>query len=77
MAHTTYTVLVTVAHDAGAAPSTDLLAAMIERGLEEGVREMAGLESVNASAIEGDRLGTIRINRAIVKARELHAALRT
>jgi hypothetical protein len=84
MPATTYTVLVTVAHDHGAAPSTDKVEKMIERGLEEGVRELGSLESVSASAVEGDYLGVCRIgtprvgrdNLTMAQARNLHAALR-
>ena len=83
VSYTTYTLLVTIAHDAGAAPSTELLETMVQRGLEEGVREMAGVDSATVSAVEGEHLGTVRlgrnledVQRRIKVARELHAHIR-
>lgn len=80
---TTYTMLVTIAHDAGAAPSRELLESMIERGLEEGVREFAGVHAATVSAIEGDHLKLAAINakrtaldERLLGAHTLHAALR-
>ena len=54
--HTTYTMLVTIAHDAGAKPSTALLKVMVQRSLEEGEREFAGVCAAAVSVIEGDKL---------------------
>lgn len=82
---TTYTMLVTIAHDAGAAPSTELLDVMMERALEEGVREFAGVYSANVSSFDGDRVSnggiqpvpmTDRNGHPVAKAKRLHAALR-
>lgn len=70
MATTTYTLLVTIEHDAGAAVSTDLLETMVQRGLEEGVRDMASVEAATVSAFSGDHL--YRSNIAQVRAAELH-----
>jgi hypothetical protein len=73
---TTYTLLVTIAHDAGAAPSTELLEAMVQRGLEEGVREMAGVDAATVSAIKGDMVATHRMPTSVDSAKRLHASLR-
>lgn len=76
MSYTTYTLLVTIAHDAGAAPSTELLETMVQRGLGEGVREMAGVESATVSALAGDALGFPLNKKAkVYKVRELHSAI--
>lgn len=80
---TTYTVLVTIAHSMSVPPSSDRVAKQIERGLEEGVRDMPGVEAASASAVVGDYMGVCRLggdanakNVIIEKARKLHAALR-
>lgn len=73
---TTYTLLVTIAHDAGAPLSTELLEAMVQRGLEEGVREMAGVEAATVSAIKGDMVATYRMPTSVDSAKRLHASLR-
>jgi hypothetical protein len=71
--NTTYTLLVTIAHD-GSAPSVDLLETMTQRGLEEGV------SAATVSVIEGDHLATApasTLQTAQLKsARQLHAAMR-
>jgi len=79
---TTYTLLVTIAHDAGAALSTDLLEVMVQRGLEEGVREFAGVHAATVSALEHDRLEPYAANRmgdekTVAQIRKLHSELRT
>lgn len=73
---TTYTLLVTIAHDAGAAPSTDLLEAMVQRGLEEGVREMAGVQAATVSAVRGDKLPGQAGVGGMSAIKRLHAELR-
>lgn len=73
---TTYTLLVTIAHDAGAVPSTDLLEVMVQRGLEEGVREFAGVHAATVSALVGDVLPTMHSERGTAKAKTLHKAMR-
>jgi len=75
---TTYTLLVTIAHDAGAAPSTDLVEAMVQRGLEEGVRGMAGVEAATVSAVAQDWLGIkLEARSAPIEAiKRLHKELR-
>ncbi len=75
--HTTYTLLVTIAHDPGAAPSTDLLEVIVQRGLEEGVREFAGVSAATVSVIEGDAVRFPLNNVDPAKqAKKLHKALR-
>ena len=81
--HTTYTMLVTIAHDDGAAPSTDLLDTMVKRGLEEGVREFAGVYAAEADSIQGEYLRTtttVATSRTDLERlrtmRTMHAALR-
>lgn len=83
MSSTTYTMLVTIAHDDGAVPSTDMLEVMVQRGLEEGVRDFAGVHAATVSAIEGDRLKLERIGADRTKAGDralnahtLHKAMR-
>ena len=76
----TYTMLVTISHDDGAAPSTELLEVMIQRGLEEGVREFAGVYSAQVSALPGERLdlqrGAMDERERVGKAIRLHRSLR-
>jgi hypothetical protein len=83
--HTTYTLLVTIAHEGGAALSTELLEVMVQRGLEEGVREMAGVAAASVSALQGDLVepcapGSVGATRADrggrMGAKRLHAELR-
>lgn len=69
---TTYTMLVTIAHDAGAAPSTELLEVMVQRGLEEGVREFAGVHAASVSVVLGDKI-LLPVDST---ARRVHRALR-
>lgn len=78
MAYTTYTALITIAHDDGAALSTDLLSSMVKRGLEEGVREMAGVQAAEVDAIEGDML-RVRPDRdtAAKRISDIHAHIRS
>lgn len=83
MSGTTYTLLVTIEHDDGAAPSTELLEVMVQRGLEEGVREMAGVDAASVDAVQGEHMGTVRVgsgledvHRKIKAARDMHARLR-
>ena len=82
---TTYTMLVTIAHDDGAAPSLDLLEVMVQRALEEGVREFSGVYAATASAFAGDRVSngglqpiplTDRGGNRVAKAKRLHAVMR-
>lgn len=75
MSYTTYTLLVTIAHDAGASPSTDLLEAMVQRGLEEGVREMAGVESATVSAVRGDMMAVHRVPTSVDAMKRMHKEL--
>ena len=73
MSSTTYTMLVTIAHDDGAAPSNYLLEVMVQRGLEEGVREFAGVHAASVSALTGDHMHN-QIGVATIKL--LHRELR-
>lgn len=78
---TTYTMLVTIAHDAGAAPSAELLEVMVQRGLEEGVREFSGVYAATVSALVNDRLAPYSAARmgdekSIADIRKLHSAMR-
>ena len=75
MPHTTYTVLITLAHDPGAALSPDLLATMVERGLEEGVRGFAGVNAAVASVFTGAHIGA-HGDTSMLLALRLHAAIR-
>lgn len=77
MAQTTYTMLITIAHDDGAALSTDLLDVMVKRGLEEGVREMHGVEAADADSVVGDFMGVVRQSRDLVKVNEKMLGIRT
>ena len=72
---TTYTLLVTIAHDEGAAPSTDLLDVMVQRGLEEGVREFAGVYSASVDCDKGDHVAA-GPGTAMQRAKILHRELR-
>ena len=78
MSSTTYTMLVTIAHDDGAAPSTDLLEVMVQRGLEEGVREFAGVHAATVSAADGDWLACkpLETAPALRNMKRLHKELR-
>lgn len=84
MTTTTYTLLVSIAHDDGAAPSTDLLDVMVERALEEGVRDFAGVHAATVTAVRGDRMRLARLDlmqrtaddEHARKAHALHAAMR-
>jgi hypothetical protein len=73
---TTYTMLVTIAHDDGAAPSDDLLEVVAQRGLEEGVREFDGVRIAAVSAMTGDQLLTAHDYRRAASAKALHKAMR-
>ena len=57
MASTTYTVLVTVMHDDSQPPLSTRLESMIQRALEEGVREYGHFDAAVVSAIPRDWLG--------------------
>ena len=72
---TTFTLLVTIAHDDGAAPSTDLLEAIVQRGLEEGVREFAGVQAATVSVFDGDCSDAKKLPRDGLNLRRLHREL--
>ena len=79
---TTYTMLVTIAHD-GPAPDPAALAAHVQQGLEEGTREHRGHYSATCDAVQGDYFGVVRVGRvqeetarAMHAARDMHATLR-
>lgn len=76
MNSTTYTMLVTIAHDDGAAPSAELLEVMVQRGLEEGVREFAGVHAASVSAEKGEHVKRSGAGDRVFNAQVLHAALR-
>jgi hypothetical protein len=73
---TTFTLLVTIAHEPGAAPSAELIESMVERGLNEGVREFAGVEAATVSAIEGEHLKRSAAGDRLFNASLLHKSLR-
>lgn len=75
--NTTYTMLVTIAHDSGAAPSTDLLEVIVQRGLEAGVRDCAGVCSAQVTAFEGEHLKSATTGDLLCHAQVLHKILRS
>lgn len=77
MPSTTFTMLVTISHDHGAAPSSELLEVMVQRGLEEGVRDMAGVEAATVTAMTGDTVRfPINASDPAKKAKAMHKAMR-
>ena len=68
---TTYTVLMTIKHGAGASPSIDVLELMVERGIEEWFPDCSKM----VNALQGDHLAP-RISGAAKEARARHKALR-
>lgn len=80
MKNTTYTVLVTIAHDDGQAPDWETLSRHIQQGLEEGTREHNGHASATVDAFQGDRLDepsqNFTLSRSGLPAKCFHAHLR-
>lgn len=72
---TTYTVLVTIDHSAGA-PDCKKLEEHILQALEEGTREHAGVSAGCVNAFQGDIVGSLSPNVDVLKAKELHRSLR-
>ena len=77
---TTYTVLVTIAHD-GAAPTEEAVSLHIQAGLEEGTDNHASVSAAAVDAFTGDRMDRIVIDRKnplrdSIPAKNFHASFK-
>lgn len=77
---TTYTVLVTIAHE-GPAPDWETVSRHIQQGLEEGTTDYPSVSAAAVDAFTGDRLdkeprGPVTLSRGSVPAKAFHASFR-